>query len=81
MLIIICCLIQKGLHKNSYIRKTSLDELPQRINVLKGDMSFIGARPLLIRYLARYTEKERIRHSIKPRITGLAQVSVRNLLK
>lgn len=64
----------------SFIRKTSLDELPQLINVLKGDMSFIGPRPLLVRYLPYYTEKERIRHSIKPGITGLAQVSGRNLL-
>ena len=64
----------------SFIRKTSLDELPQLINVLKGDMSFIGPRPLLVRYLPYYTKKERIRHSIKPGITGLAQVSGRNLL-
>jgi len=64
----------------SFIRKTSLDELPQLINIIKGDMSFIGPRPLLVRYLPYYTEKERIRHSIKPGITGLAQVSGRNLL-
>ncbi len=62
------------------IRKTSLDELPQFINILKGDMSLIGPRPLLIRYLPYYTEKERIRHSVRPGITGLAQVSGRNLL-
>ncbi|MEW7291825.1 sugar transferase [Aquimarina sp. 2304DJ70-9] len=64
----------------SFVRKTSLDELPQLINVLKGEMSFIGPRPLLIRYLPYYKESERIRHSIRPGITGLAQVSGRNLL-
>ncbi len=63
------------------VRKTSVDELPQLINVLKGDMSFIGPRPLLIRYLPYYTEDEKRRHSIRPGITGLAQVSGRNLLK
>ena len=62
------------------IRKTSLDELPQLINVLKGDMSFIGPRPLLIRYLPFYSEEEKLRHTVRPGITGLAQVSGRNLL-
>ena len=62
------------------IRKTSLDEIPQLINVLKGDMSLIGPRPLLIRYLPYYTEHERLRHTVLPGITGLAQVSGRNLL-
>ena len=62
------------------IRKTSLDEISQLINVLKGDMSLIGPRPLLIRYLPYYTEEEKVRHSIRPGITGLAQVSGRNLL-
>ncbi len=62
------------------IRKTSLDEIPQLINVFKGDMSLIGPRPLLIRYLPYYTEEEKIRHSIRPGITGLAQISGRNLL-
>jgi lipopolysaccharide/colanic/teichoic acid biosynthesis glycosyltransferase len=62
------------------VRKTSLDEIPQLINVLKGDMSLIGPRPLLIRYLPFYTEKERSRHSVLPGITGLAQVSGRNNL-
>ncbi|UZO80232.1 sugar transferase [Aquimarina sp. ERC-38] len=62
------------------IRKTSIDELPQLINVLKGDMSFIGPRPLLTRYLPFYTEQEKLRHSVRPGITGLAQVSGRNLL-
>lgn len=62
------------------IRKTSLDELPQLFNVLSGDMSIIGPRPLLIRYLPWYTERERKRHHVRPGITGLAQVSGRNLL-
>ena len=61
-----------------FVRKTSLDELPQLLNVLKGDMSFIGPRPLLPRYLPYYTEKERIRHSVRPGITGLAQINGRN---
>lgn len=64
----------------SLVRKTSLDELPQLLNVLKGEMSFIGPRPLLIRYLPYYSKEEKIRHSIRPGITGLAQVSGRNLL-
>ena len=63
------------------IRKTSLDEIPQLFNVLKGDMSFIGPRPLIIRYLPYYTEKEQIRHSVRPGISGLAQVSGRNVLR
>lgn len=63
-----------------FIRSTSLDELPQLINVLKGDMSLIGPRPLLIRYLPYYTEKERLRHSVRPGITGWSQVNGRNLL-
>lgn len=62
------------------VRKTSLDEVPQFINVLKGEMSLIGPRPLLIRYLPYYTERERLRHTVLPGITGLAQVSGRNLL-
>jgi len=63
-----------------FIRKTSLDEFPQLINVLKGDMSFIGPRPLLIRYLPYYKPEERLRHKVRPGITGLAQVSGRNFL-
>ncbi|TYA71861.1 sugar transferase [Seonamhaeicola marinus] len=62
------------------LRKTSLDEIPQLLNVIKGDMSFIGPRPLLIRYLPYYTEKEKLRHSVRPGITGLAQISGRNFL-
>lgn len=64
-----------------FIRKTSLDELPQLWNVLKGDMSFIGPRPLLVRYLPFYTEEERMRHNVRPGITGLAQVNGRNNLE
>lgn len=62
------------------LRKTSIDEIPQLWNVLKGDMSFIGPRPLLIRYLPYYTQQEKIRHSVRPGITGLAQISGRNNL-
>jgi undecaprenyl phosphate N,N'-diacetylbacillosamine 1-phosphate transferase len=65
----------------TFIRKTSLDELPQLINVIKGDMSFIGPRPLLVRYLPYYTQRELKRHDVRPGITGLAQVSGRNYLE
>lgn len=60
------------------IRKTSLDELPQLINVIKGDMSLVGPRPLLPRYLPYYTAGEKVRHRIRPGITGWAQVNGRN---
>ena len=60
------------------IRKTSLDELPQLLNVLKGDMSLIGPRPLLLRYLPHYTDKERLRHTVRPGISGWAQINGRN---
>ncbi|MCO5235625.1 MAG: sugar transferase [Chitinophagaceae bacterium] len=63
-----------------WIRKSSLDELPQLINIIKGDMSFIGPRPLPVRFLPYYAERERKRHLSKPGITGLAQVSGRNHL-
>lgn len=62
------------------LRKTSLDELPQLWNVLKGDMSLVGPRPLLVRYLPYYSERERLRHTVRPGITGLAQISGRNRL-
>lgn len=61
-----------------FIRSTSIDELPQLINVLKGDMALIGPRPLLVRYLPYYTEREKLRHSVRPGITGWAQVNGRN---
>lgn len=61
-----------------FVRATSIDELPQLINVLKGDMALIGPRPLLVRYLAYYTEREKLRHSVRPGITGWAQVNGRN---
>lgn len=63
-----------------FLRKTSLDEIPQCINILKGEMSFIGPRPLPIRYLPYYTEQEIKRHNVLPGISGLAQVKGRNLL-
>jgi len=64
----------------AFIRKTSIDELPQLWNVFLGDMSLIGPRPLLPRYLPYYTEREQTRHSVRPGITGLAQVNGRNNL-
>ena len=63
-----------------FIRKTSLDELPQLWNVLKGDMSFIGPRPLLVQYLPLYSASQRRRHEVSPGITGWAQVSGRNAI-
>ncbi|WP_320052904.1 sugar transferase [uncultured Acetobacteroides sp.] len=62
------------------VRKLSIDELPQLINVLKGDMSLIGPRPLLVEYLSFYTIEEKKRHEIRPGITGLSQISGRNNL-
>ena len=64
-----------------FVRSTSIDELPQLINVLKGDMSFIGPRPLLIQYLPLYTSEQSRRHHVRPGITGWAQVNGRNLCK
>ncbi len=64
----------------SFVRKTSLDEIPQLINVLKGDMSMIGPRPLLIQYLPLYSEIQKRRHEVRPGITGWAQVNGRNAI-
>lgn len=63
-----------------FLRSTSLDELPELFNILKGDMSIVGPRPLLVKYLPYYTEEERHRHDVTPGLTGLAQVSGRNTL-
>lgn len=63
-----------------FLRATSLDELPELFNILKGDMSIIGPRPLLVSYLPYYTEREKLRHTVRPGLTGLAQVSGRNFL-
>lgn len=62
------------------VRKTSLDEVPQLINVLKGDMSLIGPRPLLVQYLPLYNEEQKKRHKVRPGITGWAQVNGRNAI-
>ncbi len=62
------------------LRATSLDELPELLNILKGDMSLIGPRPLLVSYLPYYTQEEQLRHTVRPGLTGLAQVSGRNFI-
>ncbi|GLI51884.1 undecaprenyl phosphate N,N'-diacetylbacillosamine 1-phosphate transferase [Tepidanaerobacter syntrophicus] len=64
----------------SFLRKTSIDELPQLFNIIRGEMSFIGPRPLLPRYLPYYTQEEMKRHKVRPGISGLAQVNGRNNL-
>ncbi len=61
-----------------FLRTTSLDELPELINILKGDMSIVGPRPLLVKYLPLYNEEQRHRHDVRPGLTGLAQVNGRN---
>src|SRR5699024_2040634 len=64
-----------------FLRSTSLDELPEAFNILKGDMSVIGPRPLAVQYLPYYTKKEKHRHDIRPGLSGLAQINGRNDLK
>ena len=61
-----------------FIRKTSLDELPELLNILIGDMALVGPRPLLVKYLPYYTTEERLRHTVRPGLTGLAQINGRN---
>jgi len=63
-----------------FLRTTSLDELPQLFNILRGDMSLVGPRPLLVEYLPLYNERQKMRHRVRPGITGLAQVNGRNAL-
>ena len=63
------------------LRSTSLDELPQLWNILKGDMSIVGPRPLLVEYLPYYTEEEKCRHDVRPGLTGFAQVNGRNAIR
>ena len=64
----------------AFLRSTSLDEIPELFNILKGEMSLIGPRPLLVRYLPYYTEEEHHRHDVRPGLTGLAQVNGRNMI-
>ena len=70
--------VQRLTKVGAFVRKTSIDELPQLINVLTGDMALIGPRPLLPEYLPYYTERERLRHTVRPGISGWAQVNGRN---
>lgn len=61
-----------------FLRSTSLDEIPELVNIVKGDMSIVGPRPLLVKYLPYYTDAERVRHSVRPGLTGYAQAHGRN---
>lgn len=63
-----------------FLRSTSLDEIPELFNILKGDMSFVGPRPLAVVYLPYYTQREKIRHTVRPGLTGLAQINGRNTI-
>jgi undecaprenyl phosphate N,N'-diacetylbacillosamine 1-phosphate transferase len=72
--------VQRLTKIGSFVRKTSIDEIPQLINILKGDMSLIGPRPLLPEYLPLYNENQKRRHDVKPGITGWAQVNGRNAI-
>lgn len=72
--------VQRLTSWGSFLRKTSLDELPQLINILKGEMSLVGPRPLLTEYLTRYNERQKRRHDVRPGVTGWAQVNGRNAI-
>ncbi|QDW90851.1 sugar transferase [Staphylococcus chromogenes] len=71
---------QRMTRAGSFIRKTSIDELPQLVNVLKGDISLVGPRPLLMEYLPLYSDEQKKRHNVKPGITGWAQINGRNAI-